>query len=170
MVHWFNFTDGRRFSFISSTLGVELIDSLVDAGFYYMGEPGQVRCCGCRNKVMISYDTRLTHKLEVPDCFLITFNLVMNNIPMEVKIGISRAEEELKQLLRNHRKTYQLSYRLRTFDAMTDPIFATNGFIRNDDCLECTYCHFVTTDWNPETIETRHKTDRPNCIFNDNFI
>lgn len=166
MVHWYNFTDGRRFSFISSTLQPQVIDSLVNSGFYYMGEPGHVRCCGCRNKVMISYDTKVTHKLEVPDCFLITFFLLINGIRMQAMIGVSQAEEELKEVLRNHRRMNQLSYRARTFDDSTDPVFARNGFIRIGDSLECTYCHYLTNDWDPETIEERHRTNRMNCIFN----
>lgn len=164
MIHWFNFTTGRRFSFLSSALDPQVIDSLVNSGFYYLGEPGQVRCCGCRNRVTISYDTKVTHKLEVPDCFLIKLTLFND----QVLVGVSTAEEELKEVLRNHRAINQLSFRQRTFEANTDLTYAKNGFIRNGNCLECTYCHFLTNDWDAGTLQERHMKDRMNCIFNQN--
>lgn len=90
----------------------------------------------------------------------------MQGIPMEVMVGVSNAEEELKEVLRRHRAINQLTYRQRTFDESIDPIFALNGFVCQDQLLECTYCHFRTSDWNPKTIEERHKESRYNCIFN----
>lgn len=165
MIHWFNYTEGRRFSFISSTLESDLIDTLVRDGFYYMGDHDYVRCCGCRNRVNITRDTKKDHKNDVPDCYLITTYIVINSKPVEIKIGISTAEDELKIVLRRHRALHQASYRQRTFDAGTDEIYSNNGFVKMGESLECVFCHYITDDWNADTIKQRHEFNTPNCIF-----
>lgn len=165
-LHWFNYAAGREFSFISSTLEPSLVSQLVDDGFYWMGDSDSVVCCGCFNTTKITMTTRLDHQMLVPDCFLLTLRINLNGQSMVAKVGMFSADQGLKELLHSHRRIYLLASRLRTFGQANGFALASMGFVKNEDeSLECTYCHFLTTDTDENTLMQRHKKNRPNCIF-----
>lgn len=122
MLEWYNFTDGRSFSFVSSTLPPNMIRSLVDDGFYYMGEPGFVHCCGCKTRVMISHDTKESHRLLEPLCYLVNLSVCLNGTEMSAKIGVTDADPEIKQALSIYITINQTCKRLNTFDVGTNTL------------------------------------------------
>ena len=142
-----------------------LVKQLVDSGFYWMGDPETVFCCGCLNSVKITANTRSDHRVLVPDCFLLNLNLVIQGVQMPATVGMYTAEDDLKEILRNHRRTYSIASRARTFGTDERGTLAVQGFVRKGLLIECTYCHYQTNDWNEDTITQRHKERCANCIF-----
>lgn len=142
-----------------------MILRLVADGFYWMGDPETVVCCGCFKSVKITYDTRGDHVKDVPDCFLLYLNLIIGGEAKPACVGMFSAEERLKEVLRNHRRIYSIASRSRTFGSSNYDSIAAQGFVKKGDAIECTYCHFFTKDTNEDTLNDRHAKNCPNCIF-----
>lgn len=165
MVNWYNFDQGREFTFVSSTFDQYMVKQLVDTGFYWMGDPNFVVCCACLQNVKITADTRSDHRTMVPDCFTLRLNITVQGVLMPATVGMFTAEDALKDVLRDYRRTHSIASRSRTFGPNGNAALAVEGFIRKGEMIECTYCHYQTNDWNTDTIKQRHSERCGNCIF-----
>lgn len=84
---------------------------------------------------------------------------------MPACVGLLTAEDGLKEIVRNHRRVYSLASRSRTFGTNDSFTLAVRGFLWKGDAIECSYCHYTTTDTNEQTLDKRHGDAGTNCIF-----
>ena len=175
LISWFHHDDARLFTFIG--WAPELARSLASAGFFFMGVPGQVVCCGCGATVnftaadapLLSYN----HRYANSGCSTYRFRLATGpTSSVSLTVGLQRGVGyEIRQLMQNSELQSSDSKRLSTFPEATEVtrFMAHTGFVNNADrhTATCWYCRLPVPNFGMtvNTVKELHEVFSPFCVY-----